>query len=81
MSINTNNENHNTTDRVAGKAHNAVDSAAETIAKAEEYARQHAAQADGALDGMSDYVRRNPLISLALAFISGLVFAFLKRQK
>lgn len=81
MITNTTSENHNTTDKMAGKAHDAVDSAAETVAKAEEYARQHASQADEALDGMSAYVRKNPLISLALAFLGGLVFAFLKRQK
>lgn len=80
--MNTNsNEHHQTTDRVAGKAHNAVDGAAENAAKAEEYAREQAAYADDALNRAFDYVRRNPLISIVAAFIGGLLFSFLKSRQ
>lgn len=79
MSTNTG-QHHQTTEQIAGKAHEAVDRAAETAAKAEEYAREHASQADDVLDRANGYVRANPLIAIAIAFISGMLFAWLKRR-
>lgn len=75
------NEHHQTTDRVASKAHDAVDSAAESAARAEEYAREQSAHADDALNQAFSYVRRNPLISIVAAFVAGLLFSFLKSRQ
>lgn len=65
---------HETTDQVVGKAHEALDNAAETLGKAEEYTREHASQAD-------ERVRENPLISIGIAFIVGVLFSWLTTRR
>lgn len=87
---------HETTDQFAGKAHEAVDRAAQTARKAEEYAREHASQADerireaaahgrqradDAVDRVNGYVRENPLISIGLAFLAGVIYSWLTRRR
>lgn len=74
------NEHHQTTERVAGKAHDAVDGAAESAAKAEEYAREQAAYADDALNRAFNYARENPVIPIVAAFVAGLLFSYLKNR-
>lgn len=75
------NEQHQTTERVAGKAHDAVNGAADGAAKAEEYAREQAAYADDALNRAFSYVRENPVISIIAAFVGGLLISFLKSHQ
>ncbi|MDR5893596.1 hypothetical protein QC820_12325 [Halomonas mongoliensis] len=87
---------HETTDQVAGKAHEAVNKAAETAGKAEGYAREHVAHADervrGAaaqgrqraddmLERVTDYVRDKPLISVGIAFVAGVLYTSLTRRR
>lgn len=94
MAMKTN--EHGTTEKFAGKAHEAVDRAAEAAARAEEYAREHAQQADerlresaaygrqkadDALDRVNGYVREKPLMSLGIAFLAGLLFSLLSRRR
>lgn len=94
MAMKTN--EHGTTEKFAGKAHEAVDRAAETAAKAEEYARERAQQADerirekaahgrqkadDAVDRLNGYVREKPLMSIGIAFLVGLLFSMLTRRR
>lgn len=87
---------HETTDHVAGKAHEAVDRAAQTAGKAEEYARQQAShadervreaaaqgrqRADDMLERMTHYVREKPLMSIGMAFITGVLYSALTRRR
>lgn len=87
---------HETTDQFAGKAHDAVDRAAQTARKAEEYAREHASQADErvretaahgrqradeAVDRVNGYVRDNPLMSIGLAFLVGVIYSWLTTRR
>lgn len=87
---------HETTDQFAGKAHEAVDRAAQGARKAEEYTREHASQADerireaaahgrrrtdDAVEQANSYVRENPLMSVGIAFIVGVLFSWLTRHR
>lgn len=85
-----------TTDQVAGKAHEAVNRAAQTAGKAEEYAREHAShadervrevanqgrqRADDVLDRVNGYVRDKPLMSIGMAFVAGVLYTTLTRRR
>lgn len=87
---------HETTDQFVGKAHEAVDRAGETFGRAEEYAREHVSQAeerareaaakgrrqaDDAVDRANSYVRENPLMSIGIAFIVGVLFSWLTARR
>ncbi len=87
---------HHTTDQVAGKAHEAVDWAAETAGKAEDRTREYASQADervreAAAQGrqhaddmvnrVNGYVRENPLMSIGIAFLAGVIYSSLTRRR
>lgn len=85
-----------TTEQVADKAHEAVDKTAETAGKAEEYARAHAShadervreaaahgrrRADDVLDRVNTYVGENPLMSVGIAFVAGVLYSSLSRRR
>ncbi len=87
---------HDTTDQIAGKAHEAVNRAAKTAGKAEEYAREHASHADqrvreivvhgrhntdDMLDRVNHYVREKPLMSVGIAFVAGVLYTTLMRRR
>ena len=87
---------HETTDQVANKVHEAVNRAAEAAGRAEEYTREHASQADervreaaahgrqradDALERVNGYVRENPLMSMGIAFIAGVLYSWLTRRR
>jgi ElaB/YqjD/DUF883 family membrane-anchored ribosome-binding protein len=70
-----------TTDRMADKAHDAVDSAAEKVNQAEERLREAAAQGQDVLASVSTYVKENPLTALGLAFAAGTIFSSMTRRR
>ncbi|WP_290786936.1 hypothetical protein [Halomonas sp.] len=87
---------HEITDQVAGKAHEAVDRAAQTASKAEEYAREHAShadervrevavhgrqRADDMLERVTCFVREKPILSIGIAFVSGVLYSSLTRRR
>ncbi|MDR9468450.1 DUF883 C-terminal domain-containing protein [Marinospirillum sp.] len=76
---------HETIDKVAGKVHEAVDRAANSAGKAEEYAREHGAdgrkKVDEVFGGVNHYVRDNPLMSIGIAFAVGALFSSLKNRR
>lgn len=84
-----------TTDRVAGKAHEAVDHAAEGIGRAEDEVRERLSgaeekvrekaqygkeRADDMLGTVGTYIRDNPYTAIGLAFAAGLLYASLRRR-
>lgn len=75
---------HQTTDQVAGKAHEAVDAAAETAGRAEERLRDSTddvrGRSDDILNSVAGYVKENPLTSLGLAFAAGTILSSLTRR-
>ncbi|MGM0450714.1 MAG: DUF883 family protein [Pseudomonadota bacterium] len=92
----TKSSDHETTDQVAGKVREAVNRAAETAGRAEEYAREHASQADervreaaaqgrrqadDVVERVNGYVRENPLMSMGIAFIAGVLYSWLTRRR
>jgi ElaB/YqjD/DUF883 family membrane-anchored ribosome-binding protein len=87
---------HKTTDQVAGKAHQAVDGAAEAVGKAEEYTRDYLSHADertreaaahgrqqleGVLARLNGYTREKPLMSFGIAFVAGFLCSSLTRRR
>ncbi|MCC5865716.1 MAG: DUF883 family protein [Wenzhouxiangella sp.] len=81
MAGKTKSESADTTDKLAGKAHEAVDSAAEKVSDAEEKLREVAAQGQDVLTAVSNYIKENPLTALGLAFAAGTVFSSLTRRR
>lgn len=86
---------HEATD-LADKAHEAMDRAAQTMGKAEEYARQQGShadervseaaahgrqRADNTLERVSCFVREKPLLSIGIAFVAGVLFSSLTRRR
>jgi ElaB/YqjD/DUF883 family membrane-anchored ribosome-binding protein len=84
-----------TTDRLAEKAHAAVDRAAHTASEAEENVRATAskaaerarqseeqveAQVREGVDRVRAYVEQNPLASAGIAFVAGLIVSSLMRR-
>lgn len=74
-------EDAGTADKLAGKAHDAVDSAAEKVGDAEEKLREMAAQGQDVMAAVSNYVKENPLTALGLAFAAGTIFSSLTRRR
>ncbi|WFM70672.1 hypothetical protein [Halomonas sp. CKK8] len=87
---------HDSTDSFEGKAHEAINRAAETAGKAEEYARQHAShadervreaaahgrqRADDLLERVTGHVREKPLLSIGIAFFVGVLYSSLRRRR
>lgn len=87
---------HDTTDRVAAKAHEAVNKAATTAGKAEEYTREHVAsaeesvrkaagkgrdKAEDVVGRVNSYVHENPLLSIGIAFLAGSLYTSMKRRR
>lgn len=76
---------HQTTDRIAEKAHHAVDAAARTAAQAEEHVRETAEHAgersQDLLSAVTDYVHKNPMTALGLAFAAGTIFSAMTRRR
>ena len=87
---------HHTTDQVAGIVHETVEKAAQTAGQVEEYAREQAShadervrqaaaqgrkQADDLLENANGYVRQNPVMALAIAFVAGLLFSWLRQRR
>ncbi|TVR93197.1 MAG: hypothetical protein EA418_12315, partial [Wenzhouxiangellaceae bacterium] len=72
---------HQTTEKIADKAHDAVDSAAEKAARAEERLREATAQGNDIVTAVSDYVKENPLTALGLAFAAGTIFSSMTRRR
>lgn len=76
---------HETTDRFANRAHEAVDSAAETVKHAEERIRETTEQArvrsQDLISSVGEYVKDNPLTALGIAFAAGTIFSALTRRR
>jgi len=81
MAGKTRSETSQTTEKLADKAHDAVDSAAEKATHAEEKMRDVAAQGQDVLKAVSSYVKENPLTALGLAFAAGTIFSSLTRRR
>ena len=86
---------HATTDRLSERAHESVNQVAKTAGKAEERIRQEAADAeatvrdaghkikehtDQTLQSVTVFVRDNPLFSLGLSFVAGMLLSALRRR-
>ena len=89
------NRNSGTTQRVAERAHQTIDRAAEVAADAEQSLRAGAARAgerlretearaaetlDDSMDRIRNYVEKNPLASAGIAFAAGLLVSALLRR-
>lgn len=87
---------HDTADSVEGKAHEAMNRAAQSAGKADEYARQHASHADervreaaahgrqrtdDLLERVTGNVREKPLLSIGIAFVVGVLYSSLRRRR
>ena len=87
---------HDATRQVASKAHEAIERAAKTAGKAEDYAREHISdaaehireatakgreQAEEVQNRVNGYVRENPLLSLGIAFIFGVLYSWLTGRR
>jgi ElaB/YqjD/DUF883 family membrane-anchored ribosome-binding protein len=70
-----------TTEKLADKAHDAVDSAAEKVNEAEERIREMAGHGQDVMAAVSAYVKENPLTALGLAFAAGTIFSSLSRRR
>jgi ElaB/YqjD/DUF883 family membrane-anchored ribosome-binding protein len=81
MASKAKNEAGQTTEKLADKAHDAVDGAAEKVSEAEERLREAAAQGQDVLAAVSAYVKENPLTALGLAFAAGTIFSSMSRRR
>lgn len=77
-------ESHKATDKAADKAHEAVDVAAEKAGQAEDYLRGAAErageQSQDLLATVTDYVQKNPITAIALAFAAGTLYSSITRR-
>lgn len=84
-----------TTERLAGRAHEAIDKAASTASQAEQRVRDTAARAaetarrseqeieqkmTEGVEQLRSYVERNPMASAGIAFVAGVVLSSLLRR-
>ena len=84
-----------TTERLAGRAHEAIDRAAATASQAEQRVRETAARAAAtarrseqqleermseSVERLRSYVERNPMASAGIAFVAGVVLSSLLRR-
>lgn len=87
---------HNVTERVADKAHETIDRAAERAGRAEESVRERYSDAGGrvrekarhgqrragdTLATLGSYIRENPLAATGLAFAVGALYSSLRRHR
>ncbi len=72
---------HQTTEKVADRAHEAVDSAAEKAGRAEERLREATEQGHDVVTAVTEYVKENPLTALGLAFAAGTIFSSMTRRR
>ena len=85
-----------TSDQVVDKAHEAADWATEAAGRAKERTREQASHADerireaaadgrqhadDMLDRVNGYVRENPLMSIGIAFLAGVLGSSLTRRR
>jgi len=72
------------TDKLADKAHEAVDKASESFGRAEERIRDRTegaqARSEDLIQKVTDYVHANPLTALGLAFAAGVIFSSMNRR-
>lgn len=73
-----------TTDKMADKAHEAVDRASGAVGRTEQRIRGSAentqVRSEDLIRRVTDYVHENPLTSLGLAFAAGVIFSSMNRR-